>query len=210
MLAHRTVERLAGGLLVASFLTFLGHVVTLAVSGTGQLTFLLVLVYGFLIMLSAMTLYLVFGQHDRTLALFGAAGLAVHGMFIVIVCAIILARFTFIEEFAGNNGEAGEAVAVAARALALAMDKIRSSAFIFMGLGLAALGILIAWSGAVARWMGWLGIGSGLLGFLSLMGGLFNFVAVDRDSILVLLTFLSSFGFLVILGVRLLLRETVR
>ncbi len=146
MLTNRAIERLAGGLLVASFVAFLGHVITLIVLGAGPVTIFLVLVYGLLIFLSAATLYLIFGPHDRSLALFGATGLAAHGVFIVIVCAMILAQFEFAQEFPATDGAEGQSVAAAGRALELAMDKIRTSAFVFMGLGLMPLGALIAWS----------------------------------------------------------------
>ncbi len=204
MLTNRAIERLAGGLLVASFVAFLGHVITL-VLGTGPVTVSLVLVYGLLIFLSAATLYLIFGPHDRSLALFGATGLAAHGVFIVIVCAMILAQFEFAQEFPATDGQS---VAAAGRALELAMDKIRTSAFVFMGLGLMPLGALIAWSGAVARWIGWLGVVGGILGFFGLLAALMDVVGGGRGSILVWTTFLTAFGFLLILGVRLLMLES--
>ncbi len=208
MLTNRAIERLAGGLLVASFVAFLGHVVTLIVLGAGPVTIFLVLVYGLLIFLSAATLYLIFGPHDRPLALFGATGLAAHGVFIVIVCAMILAQFEFAQEFPATDGAEGQSVAAAGRALQLAMDKIRTSAFVFMGLGLMPLGALIAWSGAVARWIGWLGVVGGILGFFGLLAALLDVVGGGRGSILVWATFLTAFGFLLILGVRLLMLES--
>ncbi len=70
------------------------------------------------------------------------------------------------------------------------------------------LGALIAWSGAVARWIGWLGVVGGILGFFGLLAALLDVVGGGRGSILVWTTFLTGFGFLLILGVRLLMLES--
>ena len=171
MFSKRGIERLAGAFLVASFVAFLGHGVTLSTLGAGLTTILFVLIYAFLVILSAMTLYLTFRPHEQTLALFGTFGLAAHGLFIVLTCALLLAGLEFPEEFAATFGAETDSVVAAASALELTMDKIRTSAFIFLGLGLVALGVLIAWSGAVARWVGWLGIVGGILGFVGLLAG---------------------------------------
>ena len=84
MFSTRRIERPAGALLMASFVTFLGHVVTLLTLGAGLSTIRFVLIYGFLVILSAMALYLAFRPHERTLALFSASGFAAHGLFIVL------------------------------------------------------------------------------------------------------------------------------
>lgn len=202
MFSKRTIERLAGALLVAGFVAFLGHGLTLSTVGIGHTTILLVLMYGFLIILSATPLYLTFRSHERTLALFGAFGLAAHGLFVVLVCALILAQFSFEREFAATSGAEADAVAAVGRALELTMDKIRTSAFLFLALGLAPLGVLIACSGAVARWVGWLGAVAGILGFL----GVFAFYVGGPASMLYVIFLM--FGFIFILGVRLLARAT--
>ncbi len=84
MLTNRTVERLAGGLLAGGFVAFMSHLVTFFSLGATSVTILLVMLYGLLIFLSAAAIYLTFGPHDRALALFGATGLAAHGILIVI------------------------------------------------------------------------------------------------------------------------------
>ena len=66
------------------------------------------------------------------------------------------------------------------------------------------LGALIAWSGAVARWLGWLGVVSGIVGFLVLLAKLFD-VVVGAPFMLMIL---AEYVFILILGVRLLVRET--
>ena len=172
------------------------------------MTVLLVIFYGLLIFLSAAAIYLTFGPHDRALALFGAMGLAAHGILIVVACCLILAYFQLGEEFPVAGGAEGGPAAAAASALELTMDMIRSSAFVFMGLGLMPLGVLIVRSGAVSRWVGWLGIVCGILGCFGLLATLFDLVGGFSDSILLMITLLSTFGFLLILGVRLLVWET--
>ena len=206
MISKGNVERLAGALLVTSFVAFLGHFVALKAHLTLPLVVLFVLMYGVLIFLSAPTLYLTFRAHERTLALFGASGLAAHGLFVVLVCAMILARFKFAQEFTTTGGAETDAVVAAARALGLAMDKIRTSAFLFLGLGLVPLGVLIAWSGAVARWVGWLGVVGASLGFLGVLAGLFDVLVGGPASIPIAV--LMMFVFMLILGVRLVVRET--
>lgn len=195
MISKRSVERLAGALLVAGFLAFLGHFGTLITPGIGRTTFLFIFMYGILVLLSAVTLYVTFRSHDETLALLGAFGFAAHGLCIVLACALILAGLKFPEEFAG--------------ALELTADNIRMSAFVFLSLGLVPLGVLIAWSGAVPRWIGWLGVVGGIVGFLSNVPGLLDVDIGGLTSILFMSAVLSAFGFMLILGVRLVARETV-
>ena len=207
MLTNRNVERLAGGLLASGVVVFMSHLVTFFVLDAKSVTILLVLVYGLMIFLSAAAIYMTFGRHDRTLALFSATGFAAHGMLIVIACSLILTYFQLGDEFPVAAGAERGPAAAAKSAIELTMDMIRTSAFIFMGLGLIPLGLLIVWSGVVARWVGWLGLGCGILGCFGLLAALFGFVG-GFDSIMFGISFVSSFAFLAILGVRLLVRET--
>ena len=208
MFSKRGIERLAGALLVASFVAFLGHVVTLLTLGAGRTTILFVFIYGFLVILAAMTLYQTFRPHEQTLALFGAFGLTAHGLFIVLTCILLLAGSEFPEVFAMTFGAETDSVVGAASALEATMDKIRTSAFIFLGLGVVSLGVLITWSGAVARWVGWLGVVGGIPGFLGLLAGLFNVVVGGPASTLIEIALLIMFVFMLILGIRLLVQET--
>ncbi len=204
MFSKRGIERLAGACLVTGLVAFWAHGLTLD-QGVVPMTVLLVLVYGFMIILSALLVYLIFHSHERTLALFSAFGLAAHGLFVVLVCALLVAQLEFAQEFAATGEAETDSVAAAARALALTMGSIRASTFLFLGLGLVPLGVLIAWSGAVARWLGWVGVVAGVLGFLGVLAVIFNVVVGG-------LMFMSGiylmFGFIFILGVRLLVRET--
>ena len=204
MFSTRSIERLAGAFLVVGLAAFLAHGLTLD-QGVVPMTVLLVLVYGFMIILSALLVYLIFHSHERTLALFGAFGLAAHGVFAVLVCALLLTQLEFAQEFGATGGAEPDSVAAAARALALTMNMIRAFTFLFLGLGLVPLGVLIAWSGAVARWLGWLGVVASVLGFLGVLAGLFN---VGEGGLMIVGIFLM-FGFVLVLGVRLLVRKTL-
>ena len=202
MLSKRTIERLAGAFLVAGLVAFLAHGLTLD-QGVVPMTVLLVLVYGFMIILSALLVYLIFHSHERTLALLGAFGLAAHGLVVVLGCALLLVQLEFAQEFGATGGAETGSAAAAARALALTMNMIRAFTFLFLGLGLVPLGVLIAWSGAVARWVGWLGVVAGVLGFLGVLAGLFK---VGEGGLMMMGIF-SMFGFILVLGVRLLVGE---
>lgn len=208
MFSKRSIERLAGAFLVASLVAFFAHLVTLGPYGVGPATIFCVFLYGLLVLLSAIALYLTFSPHQRALALFGAMGFAAHGLFVVLACALLLAHFKLAQELAATGGAEADSLVAAARALELAMDRTRTSAFVLLDLGLVPLGALIAWSGAVARWVGWLGILGGIVGFLGLLAALFHVVVGDPASTLVLTAVMSTFGFMLILGVRLVVRET--
>ncbi len=203
MFSNRRLERLAGALLVAGFAAFLGHLVVLVTLRALSPTILLVLAYGLLMLLSAVALYLAFRPHEEALALFSASGLAAHGLFVVLACALILAHTEFAQKFSATSQT--DAVAAPAAALELAMNKIRSSAFAFLGVGFFPLGALVLRGGAIARWVGWLGIVSGLLGFLGSLAGLFE--AFGAGNRVMLASIVPSFGFMLVIGIQLLLRQ---
>lgn len=205
MFSKRDIERLTGVLLVASFVAFLGHVVTLGTLGAGATTIQFVFIYGILIFLSAVALYVTFRPHEEILALFGSVALAAHGLLIVLTCTFLLAGLVFPQEFATFGAETDAGVA---SAIESTMDKIRTSSFIFLCLGLAPLGVLIAWSGAVARWVGWAAIVGGTLGFLSMLAAVFGIDVGGLGSILLPIVAITTFGFMLVLGVRLIVRET--
>ena len=83
------------------------------------------------------------------------------------------------------------------------MDKIRTTAFVFMGLGLIPLGGLIVRSGAVSRWVGWLVLVGGSLGFVGMFAKLVN---VDFAPLRIVA--LALFIPMLVLGIRLLARKT--
>lgn len=205
MFSKRGIERLAGGLLVVSLTLFLGHIVTLLTLGTGLTTIVFVLFYGFPVSLAGLALYMIFRVHDPILALFSAFGFVSHGLFVVLAAALLLAGLEFPQEFATFGGGGASSVAGAASALELSMDKIRTSAFVFLGLGVLPLGVLIARSGAVARWVGWLGLVAGFLGFFGLLAGL---AGILGGLLSPAVAAMIAFAFMLTLGVRLIARET--
>ena len=228
MFSRRSIERLSGALLVASIVALLGHIVALIPTGTPGFStdtihkilefiaqsrgavltsMLFLLMYGFLVMLSALALYLAFRPHERTMALFGSFALAAHGLFVVLFNMLFLVLMESAQEFAVTSGAEADRVAAVASALLVFLLRVQGGAWIFYGLGLVPLGILIAWSGAVARWVGWLGVVSGILGFFAGWVMLYQ-VAVGSLAILMGIAFFSPFVFILILGVRLLVWET--
>ena len=134
-------------------------------------------------------------------------GLAVHGLFVVLFHIMFLVLMESAQEYAETSGAEADAVAIVAGTLLVFLFRVQGVTWIFFGLGLVPLGILIARSGAVARWVGWMGVVSGILGFFGgvvmlyqiAMGGLANLMGI---------AFFSPFVFILILGVRLLVRET--
>ena len=121
MLSKRWIERMAGALLLAAFLAFLGHGLTLKQLGPGKTTIVYVLVYGFLAFLVAVPIYRVFRSHEPTLALFGAAGLAAHGLFAVLTSTFLLAGVLYPGEFAGTFGQPDGSMAPPARDFRISM-----------------------------------------------------------------------------------------
>ena len=228
MFSSRSIERIAGALLVASIVAILGHIVALIPTGTPGFStgsiheilefiaqsrgavltnMLFLLMYGFLVMLSALALYLAFRPHERTMALFGSFGLAVHGLFVVLFNILFLVLMESAQEFAVTSGAEADRVATVASVLLVFLFRVQGSAWIFLGLGLVPLGILIAWSGAVSRWVGGLGVVTGILGFFGGLVVLYQ-VALGGLASLMGIAFFSPFVFILILGVWLLVRET--
>ncbi len=204
MFTKRSIERLAGACLISGLMAFLAHGLTLG-RGVGPMTILLVLMYGFLTILSAVAVYMVFNSRERFLAIIGAFGLGGHGLFVVLVSALLVAQLEFAREFTTTGEPGTDSVTAAARSLALTMGSIRAFAFLFLGFGLASLGGLIAWSGAFARWLGWLGVFAGVLGFLGALMVIFN---VALSPFIFMTGVFLMFVFILALGIRLLVRRT--
>lgn len=201
MLSTQRVEQLTGALLLAGVASFLGHFVTFFVLRNDVATIALIFVYGLFVFLSAVGLYMTFRWYEPTLSLFGALAFGVHGLFIVLICAVMLAGLRFPVEFPATFG--GDEGAMFA-AVEMAMDKIRMSAFVFSSIGLVALGVLIIWSAAVPRWMGWVAVAGGGIGFPSMFAALIGVDPLGINAIVVIVAFLTALGFMLVLGVRLL------
>ena len=164
------------------------------------------LLYGFPVSLAGLALYMTFRKHDPTLAMFGGFGFASHGLFVVLTAAVLLVGLRFPQEFAFFGAESGPVAGIAS-SLELTMDKIGKSAFVFLGLGLLPVGVLILRTGAVARWIGWLGSAAGILAFFGFLAGLAGILEDRAIEVVIPSVMLPSFAFMLILGFRLISRE---
>ncbi len=209
MISKRSTERLAGILLVSSFFIFLGHLVTDSTLGHGRASVVFFLLYGFPVSLAGLALYITFRKHDLTLAMFGGFGFVSHGLFVVLTAAVLLVGLRFPQEFATFGAESGPVTGVAS-SLELTMDKIGKSAFVFLGLGLLPVGVLILRTGAVARWIGWLGSVAGVLGFFGSLAGLAGILGRPASEVAIAIPMIPTFAFMLILGLRLVSREVRR
>lgn len=201
-----STERLAGILLVSSFFLFLGHVVADSTLGHGRASIVFFLLYGFPVSLTGLALYMTFRKHDPILAMFGGFGFASHGLFVVLTAAVLLVGLRFPQEFALFGAESGPVAGIAS-SLELTMDKIGKSAFVFLGLGLLPVGMLILRTGAVARWIGWLGSAAGVMGFFGSLAGLAGILGGRDSEVVIAIAMIPTFAFMLILGLRLVSRE---
>ncbi len=110
------------------------------------------------------------------------------------------------QEFAFFGAESGPVAGIAS-SLELTMDKIGKSAFVFLGLGLLPVGVLILRTGSVARWIGWLGSAAGVLVFFGSFAGLAGILVRPASDVVIAIASLPTFAFMLILGLRLVLRE---
>lgn len=193
-------EKLAGVLLAGSIVLFLGHIGTLF-GGWMKATILLVLLYGVLLFLATVPVYLVFRTRDHVLSLFSALAFAAHGICVILTCDLILADLVLAERFAAAPNTDADAAGLVSTALEIAMDHIRTSTFFVLGLGVTPLGLLIARSGVVARPIGWLGVITGHLALVGIGAHLFGFL--PGGSLMMISLVLAMFVFLLVLGVRL-------
>ncbi|MDH3689461.1 MAG: DUF4386 domain-containing protein [Gammaproteobacteria bacterium] len=191
---------------MSSFFLFLGHVVTDSTLGHGRASVVFFLLYGFPVSLAGLALYMTFRKHDPTLAMFGGFGFASHGLFVVLTATLLLVGLRFPQEFATFGAESGPVAGIAS-SLELTMDKIGKSAFVFLGLGLLPVGVLILRTGAVARWIGWLGSAAGVLEFFGFLAGLAGILVGRAAEVVIPIAMLPSFAFMLILGFRLISRE---
>lgn len=206
MYSKRATEQISGILLEASVFLMLAHIVADVALGHGRVSVVLFLLYGFPASLAGSAIYIAFRRHDPVLAMFSGSCFAGHGLLIVLTAAVLLVGYRFPEEFV-LFGAAPSSPAGIASSLELAMDKIGKSAFAFLGLGLNLVGLLILLTGALPRWIGWLGFAAGLSGFLTSLAGLTDIFARITTDILTGVSSLAGLAFMLILGLRLILRE---
>lgn len=202
MMSTRNVEQLAGALMVTGFVAFMSHIATGVALGPGRTTVLAAWAYGILITLAAVALYPAFRRFEETLALFGAVGLAAHGLLFMLTGAVLLAGARFPQEFAiFSDGD------TAASALESTAFTVQRSGLVFMSVSFVAIGVLISRSAAVARWIGWLGVAAGIAILLYALSELLEIRTAGFARTFLEIALLGGFGFVVVLGVRLVARE---
>ncbi len=160
-------------------------------------------------------LYLVFRERSRALALVGLAGLLANSIAFMVADASNVTMAFLAEDFAEKGGAGGiavgdEVILEVARAVVIFSIVTNQIALTSLGLGLIALGVLIAWSPAAAganppRWLGWLGVLTGVLMILSWL-----IVVSDAAFVLFIASAIAALVWLIVLGGWLLLRAPQR
>ena len=141
---------------------------------------------------AATALYVTFRPHERALAMFGSFVFLAAGVGFMGSAVTGMALFELGDEFGSASGAQADRLVTTARAVALV--DFSSGAFLFLALGLLAFGALIAWSGALPRWLGWLAVLIApltLLGFLTFVADIF-FVFILADGIAAVLWFILT------------------
>ena len=184
LISRRGVERAGASLLILYSLAVTVSVAARVISGADQVTALeSIMMIGvnsgwyvghqtanlisalILVALSAVT-YRVFQHTDRNLALVGAFMLIAAGIFSSISS---IGGLALAQEFGGPHPAQVVLTAGNPESTYVVIEPLRELAaqvgFTFSGLALLALGGLLAWSGALPRWLGWLGILAGVLMF---------------------------------------------
>lgn len=161
--------------------------------------------------IAAAGLYLVFRERNRLLAFFAFALILGGAAAFMAADAANVSLIVLAEDFAEKGGAGGipagdESILEIARALAVWSFTIDQMAFTAISIGLASLGVLIAWAPEGAgpvppRWLGLLAIISGLAVILSWLGA----ISVDVGIALSIIGGLAQLVFLIVLGAWLLL-----
>ena len=155
MNSERRTERIAGILLIVSFILYLFHIITAFTHGVKLPTMYLYILYGFSMGSAGAVLYLVFRRHDTVLALLGAFWLMVHSLLVIIEASIIQAGLTFPENFSYIPERTSPA---AISAIEVTMNRIGRSGYVSQGIGLLLIAVLAMRTRVVGPVIGWLGI----------------------------------------------------
>lgn len=167
---------------------------------------------------AAGALYSTFRPHEPTLATVGAYGLLAGGVLLLAGAGSGVALHDLAGEWSATGGAQAEQVLTSARAVALVFAFFANIAFFLLFGGVSAFGALIAWTGAIPRWLGWLAVFSGVLQALSLTVGLVtgalwdmvmgSAIGTGLFSYLIFGSFFSAVLWLLITGGWLLVRGT--
>ena len=193
MLSKRGTERLAGALAISAALALLMTIITIVpvdlesraeireslpdlVDDEARhfISWSFNFVAGLLTIAVGAAFYLVFRAQERSLALFGAFWLLAAGVAFTVATMAFFALFDLADDFVTASGFAEpDAALSAAMGFGVVGYLAYQTGLTLLGLGLIPIGILIAWSATVPRWMGWLGAAGGvvILFMWSLIGG---------------------------------------
>ena len=113
------------------------------------------LVLSLLFVATGAALYVTFRPYERFISLLSAFGFLAAGVTLMASIVANLTLFDLADEFGGTHGAQADQIVPTARAVAIASDY-----FLFLGLGLFGLsllilGILIIWRQPLPRWLGW-------------------------------------------------------
>lgn len=167
---------------------------------------------------SAGSLYSTFRLHEPTLATVGAYGFLAGGTLLLVGAGTGAALHDLAGEWSALSGARAEQVFTSARAVALAFEFLGIVSFFVLLGGVLAFGGLIAWTGAMPRWLGALAVLSGVLLVLGLTVGLLtgalwdlvmgSFIGTGLFSYLINGSLLAALLWLLVTGGWLLVRGT--
>lgn len=200
MNSERNTARLAGILLVTSFILFLFHIVVDMTQGVEAPSIFSHCLYGLVVSAAGLALYLVFREHDPILPTFVGFWFAAAGLFLLLQGNMVFSGLVFSEDFSFIPTVTSP---VPLSSLEIAANKIGRSGYICQGLGVLTLGVLLLRTGAIARWIGWLGCAAGVLALLFGLLGMAGLLDDTASAIGFLLLGPVHFVFILALGFRL-------
>ena len=154
---------------------------------------------------AAGALLLAFRPHGEALALFGALGFVGLGLTLAITsvghAAVALMAGEYVE---ASGTQQADAIIAGVRPVAVASEyALFSALWAFLPVGLVSLGALIAWSGALPRWLGWLAVVSGITIPFAWLGNV-----ADAFGLVGIIGVIVGVIWLFYTGIRLILRGT--
>ena len=183
MLSKRGTERLAGAFAVSAAVALLMTIITIVPvdlesrAGVREslpdlvddearhfISWSFNMVAGLLTIAVGAGFYLVFRAKERSLALFGAFWLLAAGVALTVATMSYFALFDLADDFVTASGLAeADAALSSAMGFGVVGYLAYQTGLTLLGLGLIPVGVLIAWSAPVPRWLGWLGVAGGVV-----------------------------------------------
>ena len=196
----QSTARLAGFLMVFSFVFFLIHIVVDMTHGVKLPSMFMHCLYSLIISAYGLALCLVFRKFDPILPAFVGLWFAAQGLFLLLQGCIVLSGLVFPENFSFiPTTTSSEPLS----SLEVAMNKIGRTGYICQGLAVLTLAVLILRTEAVTRWVGWLGMVAGVLSLLFGLTGMAGLLNDTASAVSFLLLSPIYFSFVLILGCKL-------